>query len=186
MQKACILPRQQVACTPPVQVGWYGSKELAGYNAVADPCQRLLMARAALGHATVNPPTLHHLREAAEADALLILEGRSIAAVQRSGSQWDIRLDEKTGQSTGIQPEQATDSISSVQADVLWVAAGTAVNVLADPVFARLQASCPTHIVGGLPVLDSATLAWPGLPLFLLGRSALLSVGPAAGMHLQL
>ena len=54
-------------------------------------------------------------------------------------------------------------------------------DVMADLLLSHLQAICPTKIVGGYPVLDDSTLAWPGLPLFLLGRSAMLSLGPGAG-----
>ncbi len=66
-------------------------------------------------------------------------------------------------------------------ADILWLATGTAVDVMADPLLSQLQTISPTKVVGGYPVLDEATLAWPGLPLFLLSRSAMLSIGPGAG-----
>lgn len=70
---------------------------------------------------------------------------------------------------------------TSLHADFVWLATGTAMDAMSDPLLSSLQASCPTRIVGGYPALDDSTLAWPGLPLFLLGRSAMLSVGPAAG-----
>lgn len=66
-------------------------------------------------------------------------------------------------------------------ADVTWTATGEAYSALADPVLATLQQACPTRIVGGYPMVDDETLAWPGLPLHLLGRGASLSLGPAAG-----
>lgn len=53
---------------------------------------------------------------------------------------------------------------------------------LSDPLLSQVQATCPTMFVGGYPVLDDGTLAWPGLTLFLLGRTAMLSIGPAAGI----
>jgi hypothetical protein len=176
-------------------VGWYGSKELAGFRAAAEPPQRLRMARAARGHATVNAPTLRRLREAAKSGALLLLEGCSVVAVRRSGRCWTLTLEAaisaeteadkaatgSTGALAACQPDKVSGG-SRLQAEVLWVAAGSAVDVLADPALAQLHGSCPTHVAGGCPVLDDATLAWPGLPLFLLGRSALLSLGPAAGV----
>ena len=189
------------ACSWPVQllvmlqVGWYGSKELAGFRAAANPLQQLRTACGARGHATVNAPTLRRLREAAKSGALLLLEGCNVVAAQRSGSCWNVDLDAavpagreagqaaqgSTGAVTACQPDQVSGFSNQLQAEILWVAAGSVGDVLADLVLAQLQGSCPTHIAGGCPVLDDATLAWPGLPLFLLGRAALLSLGPAAG-----
>lgn len=69
----------------------------------------------------------------------------------------------------------------SVRADALWIACGSAYNMQRDPVLAQLQRQQPTHILGGYPLIDDATLAWPGAPVFLVGRAAMLSVGPCAG-----
>ena len=198
-----------------LQVGWFGSRELAGFRAGHDPVERLRAARSASRPATVDAPTLQRLRAAARSGALTLLEGFHVSAVDRAAGRWRIRLQlagssspEGKGLarpsanateggatvSTCASSQQAcaqdaaqklmdgqADGLEEVFADVLWLATGTAVDVLADPVLRQLQGSCPTRVVGGYPVLDDATLAWPGLPLFLLGRSALLTIGPAAG-----
>ena len=51
-------------------------------------------------------------------------------------------------------------------------------SVLDDPVLARLQQELPTSIVGGYPVLEDSSLAWPGASLFMLGKAALLALEP--------
>ncbi|KAK9904265.1 hypothetical protein WJX75_008055 [Coccomyxa subellipsoidea] len=68
-----------------------------------------------------------------------------------------------------------------INADVLWLATGIAMDGLSDPLLSQVQATCPTMFVGGYPMLDDGTLAWPGMTLFLLGRTVTLSIGPAAG-----
>ena len=72
-------------------------------------------------------------------------------------------------------------SPSELCVDQIWLATGHQTDVEVNPVLAGLQRSHPTRIVGGYPLLDDNTLAWPGTPVFLLGRTALLSMGPAAG-----
>ncbi|EIE22768.1 hypothetical protein COCSUDRAFT_16025, partial [Coccomyxa subellipsoidea C-169] len=142
------------------EVGWFGNKELAPYRANTDHLQRMRMCHTARGSASINATTMTDLHSAVSAGRLQLLEDCEVA----SSSQQGHRLDE------------------CIYADVLWLATGTAVDCLSDPLLSQLQAACPTEIVGGYPVLDDSTLAWPGLPLFLLGRSAMLSIGPAAGM----
>ncbi len=91
----------------------------------------------------------------------------------------------------------APDAEGCLRADVIWLATGGAYDAAADPVLAALQrcAGTATRLLGGYPELArgappgpgltaAAPLpppAWPGLPLFLLGRGALLAVGPGAG-----
>ena len=80
-------------------------------------------------------------------------------------------------------------------ADVVWLATGRCYDALADPVLAGLQACAATasRVLGGYPELARPAApgpkapapppAWPGLPLFVLGRAALLAVGPGAGVR---
>ena len=75
----------------------------------------------------------------------------------------------------------ATGDPVGMLADEIWLATGTAPDAIRDPVLRQLQGASPTRIVGGYCVTDNDTLAWPGLAVHLLGRSASLSLGPAAG-----
>ena len=74
----------------------------------------------------------------------------------------------------------------AVIVEEVWAATGSACDVLGDPVLRRLHQELPTRVVGGYPVLDDDTLAWPGLAMHLLGRSASLCLGPAAGAGARL
>ena len=56
----------------------------------------------------------------------------------------------------------------------------TSYDCLADPVLQAVHQAFPVHVVGGYAAVDDATLAWPGAPLFLLGRPAQLALGPSA------
>lgn len=90
----------------------------------------------------------------------------------------------------------ALDAEGCLRADVVWLATGGAYDAAADPVLAALQrcAATATRLLGGYPELargappgpglataPAPPPAWPGLPLFLLGRGALLALGPGAG-----
>lgn len=82
-------------------------------------------------------------------------------------------------------------------ADVVWLATGRCYDALADPVLTGLQAcaATATRVLGGYPELARPAApgpkapapppAWPGLPLFVLGRAALLAVGPGAGARVS-
>ena len=56
----------------------------------------------------------------------------------------------------------------------------TSYDCLADPVLQAVHRAYPAHVVGGYAAVDDTTLAWPGAPLFLLGRPAQLALGPSA------
>ena len=62
----------------------------------------------------------------------------------------------------------------------IWIACGTAYDVTTIPPLAALQMECPIQNVGGYPVLHRDMLMWNGAPVFLMGRGAQLSLGPAA------
>ena len=93
----------------------------------------------------------------------------------------------------GAAPEQAGQpaaadlaqrqqpAVQQLQADQVWLACGRAYNAAADPVLADLAQQAPTPLTGGYHWLDDESLCWPGAPVFLIGRGALLSVGPSAG-----
>lgn len=78
----------------------------------------------------------------------------------------------------GLAPQQQQQLL---RADEVWLACGSAYNAAADPVLADLARQAPAPLTGGYPWLDDEFLCWPGAPVFLLGRGAMLSVGPSAG-----
>ena len=92
-----------------------------------------------------------------------------------------------------LQSYCACMSGDELAADVVWLATGRCYDALADPALAGLQAcaATATRVLGGYPELGRAVApgpkapaappTWPGLPLFVLGRAALLAIGPGAG-----
>lgn len=66
-------------------------------------------------------------------------------------------------------------------AGLVWLACGAAYDAGTDAVLARLAAEAPTPLTGGYPGLDAEHLCWPGAAVYVLGRGALLGVGPCAG-----
>ena len=76
-------------------------------------------------------------------------------------------------------PQEA--SSDHILADRIWLATGSSPDAMACPLLSSVQEQWPTRILGGYPLLQDTSLAWPGLPLLFIGRMALLSQGPAAG-----
>ncbi|MEI8094958.1 MAG: FAD/NAD(P)-binding protein [Spirochaetales bacterium] len=64
-------------------------------------------------------------------------------------------------------------------ADQVWMCTGSKLDLKTHPLFRDLWKTHPLQLYDGLPVLDSGC-RWPGLPLYLLGLPAGLSVGPTA------
>jgi hypothetical protein len=190
-------------------VGWWGPKRLAGFSSTADPRARLLLARRARPAASLDAPAWAALAAAAAggggAGGLEVLEGVEVCECERaSGGGWALRLRPARGLPAGEAKEAAAaaagaptafrralggapdkpaprDLNSPLAADEVWLACGGAYDASRDPLLAPLHAAAPTRFVAGYPVLDSPTLLWPGVPVFLLGRAARLALGPAAG-----
>ncbi|KAK9846138.1 hypothetical protein WJX84_006300 [Apatococcus fuscideae] len=133
-----------------VDPGWFGGKFMRGFQAQQDPRQRLLAAREAHPHGTINTHTMRALKQAQAAQQIRMWEG------------WE---------------EQDV-----VLADHVWLATGSSPDAMACPFLRNVQEQWPTRILGGYPVLQDTSMAWPGLPLLIIGRMGLLSQGPAAGL----
>lgn len=72
-----------------------------------------------------------------------------------------------------------------LRADQVWLACGSAYDAAGDPVLAELARQAPVPLTGGYPWVDDESLCWPGAPVFLMGRGALLGVGPSAGARVD-
>ena len=88
------------------------------------------------------------------------------------------------GASASEAPSQAAQPPPQQQqmaADRVWLACGRAYSAQGDPVLRQLLQQRPTLLAGGYPWLDDGSLCWPGAAVYVLGRAALLGVGPCAG-----
>jgi hypothetical protein len=66
------------------------------------------------------------------------------------------------------------------RADRVWLATGSEPDVTSHRLTETLCVAHPIPCAAGWPVLDEA-LRWPGTDVHLLGRPAMLALGPAAG-----
>jgi hypothetical protein len=82
---------------------------------------------------------------------------------------------------TATTQQQQPASHQTLRPHLIWLACGASHNAATHPLFAALQPRCPTRIVGGYPVLDQETCLWPGAPVYVVGKDALLAMGPCAG-----
>jgi hypothetical protein len=190
-------------------VGWWGPKRLAGFSSTADPRARLLLARRARPAASLDAPAWAALAAAAAgaggAGGLEVLEGVEVFECARAASgRWALCLRPARGLPAGEAREAEAAAAGALTAfrralgdtpdepvprdlglplavDEVWLACGGAYDASSDPLLAPLRAAAPTRFVAGYPLLDEATLLWPGAPVFFLGRAARLALGPAAG-----
>ncbi|MBL8775184.1 MAG: SidA/IucD/PvdA family monooxygenase [Acidimicrobiales bacterium] len=144
--------------------GWLGPRELNGFTAIADPRARLSACRAARNGGSMPPWMLHRIRSLSAAGAVDVRAPARICGAQRAGIGLDLVLGDET----------------VLHADRVWLATGTDSDVRAHRLTAPLLESHPTPVCDGFPVLDE-TLRWPGTSVHLIGRPAMLTLGPAAG-----
>ncbi|CAD7696764.1 unnamed protein product [Ostreobium quekettii] len=151
--------------------GWCGARRLRAFLALP-PAKRFRAAMAARGSASIPPQCHARLRKLISGGGCRLLERHEVAAARCIGGQWRLMvIDASADRRVDIE----------VVAEKVWTCCGSAVNVGRHGLLAKLQVRCPTALVGGYPVLDDASLCWPGLPLHVLGPGALLALGPLAG-----
>jgi len=153
-----------------VDAGWLGPRHLDAFHAEPDLAARRAMLTAARPFGTMPGFAAKELRRAATS-GLALHEGAEVVGL--------LLVD---GAGAGFSGASATlGDGARVQVDEVWLATGTTVDVLADPLCASLQAMAPIPIHGGLPAID-AGCRWPGTEVFLVGSCAALRVGPAAAI----
>ncbi|MEM9564423.1 MAG: NAD(P)-binding domain-containing protein [Actinomycetota bacterium] len=143
--------------------GWLGPRFLTAFGQDDDPASRLRTALQARGGGTV-PPWMRARLNALVGDGRLALsEDRCIRAadVDQDGA-CVLALDDQT----------------TLVADHVWLATGTTPDLVAARCLADLVADVPA--VGGLPVTDENLRLGPH-PIHVMGRLAILTLGPAAG-----
>ena len=205
-----LMSRRPLLCQPyDCEVGWWGNKRLNAFWNDPNPENRLKSCRQARQQGSVSPAMWATLAEAVADGALLVVESSQIESAMRQGTAWKLSI-AKTAQLQDVHaptPFQRavalhkssssfdggesnsessptaveTSPTSTETTDFIWLACGSAYNAHHHPLLSKLQTQCPTRIVSGYPVLDADTCVWPGAPVYLIGRGALLAVGPSAG-----
>ncbi|MEM8708393.1 MAG: FAD-dependent oxidoreductase [Actinomycetota bacterium] len=142
--------------------GWLGPKYLRDYDLVAAPEDRLAQARAARGGGTMPGWMLTRIRNHAQAGTIRLCEGDPIEVAEAADTT--CRLILRSG--------------SSVEADGIWLATGTTPDLRALRALEPVLPDIAT--VDGLPVPDDG-LRIGRHPIHVMGRLAMLRLGPASG-----
>lgn len=153
--------RQQMFDTDP---GWLGPRCLAGFQRLTsweDRHDRVLAAR---DGGSLPPWMWRRLAQAAVGGRLALHERARVVAAGDRGGRVDLVLGDER----------------HLVADRVWLATGTQPDLGAGNLFEDLCRTHPCPVVGGYPGLGP-DLAWPGVPVHLMGRPAALALGPAAG-----
>jgi hypothetical protein len=145
-------------------LGWLGPRQLDAYHRLRTPEERLRACLVARDGGSVPAWMMRRLRHLeADGSLELVAPGRVCGSRFRDGR---------------IELVLGDESIR--RAHRVWLATDTQPDVTAHRLTAQLLDDHPIPQVGGWPVLDDS-LRWPGTGVHLLGRMAMLALGPAAG-----
>ncbi len=143
--------------------GWLGPKYLKGFAAEADWQRRWELIQQARNGGSMTPAVVTRLRRESRNGRLGIYEECQVVEAAWNQGEWQI----------------ICNNGAEYTCDRIWVATGTKLDVMAEPLFADILEAYPIPIIQGLPVLDEH-LRWPGCELFIMGGLAALQVGPVA------
>lgn len=143
--------------------GWLGPKYLKAFEQETCWVKRWQQIQSARDGGSLTPEMLTRLRSLEQQGSLVLRESCEIVGAVWQTDHWQIRC--KDGQ--------------SLEADRIWLATGSRVNVADERVLDPVMVRHPIPTVQGLPVLDQR-LRWKGCELFVMGGLAALQVGPVA------
>lgn len=197
-------------------VGWWGSKYINGYLDIEDRSIRLRRSREARGQGTISPLLWSRLLRSACTNNINVLEAVNILSAEfTEDCRWKIDLEEtndlgkkisasgrsaKTEFSIQKREMESKDQVqnendcmpsflTNISCDLIWIACGNAFDVEEHPLLHEMYRKVPLETVGGYPCLQDGSFSWGNTPVFLVGRSAMLSAGPAcytmAGMKVS-
>jgi glycine/D-amino acid oxidase-like deaminating enzyme len=144
--------------------GWLGPMYLDGFGRIDDPARRLEACLAARDGGSVTPWMMRRLHDLMATGRLEIVAPARVCASRSAHDGIELVLGDETIR----------------RADRVWLATGTEPDVTAHRITAQLADEHPIPLSAGWPHLD-AQLRWPGTNVHLLGRPAMLRLGPAAG-----
>ena len=175
-------------------VGWWGNKNLNAFWNVDSPEDRLKICRQAKKQgSTISPFLWEELLGAQESGKVDVVQSYQVDACTKKGAQWNLLLKPTHNKYEGLAPFSytfpdvhgaralATTSPTNpeVNVDTIVLACGSAYNIANIPMFSSILPL--TRCVSGYPVIDFEYCVWPSVPVFLIGRSALLAIGPCSG-----
>jgi cation diffusion facilitator CzcD-associated flavoprotein CzcO len=143
--------------------GWSAPKYLKGFQAEPDSQKRWQIIQQARNGGSIPPAMMMVLRRYQRQGQLAIDEQTEITDADWLDHRWQIRC----------------QGGKQLKGDYLWLATGTHLDAMAQPLLQPVLAAHPNVMVNGLPVLDTH-LRWRGCELYLMGGYAGLQVGPVA------
>ncbi|QDZ21676.1 hypothetical protein A3770_06p41940 [Chloropicon primus] len=149
-----------------VDVGWLGKKNMKAFLEEMGPWERLRACRHSAGKSTLSPRAKGTLDRLLQEPAFALLTETVVSTAAWRENKWTI---------------QVNNSCDAISCDQIWVACGRSFDCLSELVVQDLQEVSKARICGAYPLLDSATLAWPGIPnVMFMGTTAALALGPSA------
>lgn len=149
-----------------VDIGWLGKKNMKAFLEEMGPGERLMAYRHSVGKSTLSPWSKGTLDRLQQDPAFALLTETLVSTAAWKENKWTIHVNNRS------------DAISC---DQIWVACGRSFDCLSELVVQDLQEVSKARICGAYPLLDSATLAWPGIPnVMFMGTTAALALGPSA------
>lgn len=144
--------------------GWLGPRHLDGYQRIDTPTDRLAACLAARDGGSLPTWMTRRIRTHHDGGTLDVTAPARVCGSQGTADGIELILGDET----------------TVRAERVWLATGTEPDVTANRITARLLEDHPIPLAAGWPCLDSQ-LRWPGTNVHLVGRPAMLALGPAAG-----
>ena len=143
--------------------GWLGPKYLKGFETNKNWAERSEIVKNARNGGSLTPAIMSQLRQAEKAGKLFFSENCEVQQATWQDNHWLVTCHDR----------------QQLEFDRIWLATGAQLHTSNEPLLSELQATYPTEIVGGLPVLEDH-LRWPGSQVFVMGGLAALRVGPTA------
>ncbi|PSB26528.1 FAD/NAD(P)-binding protein [Chlorogloea sp. CCALA 695] len=143
--------------------GWLGPKYLKGFRAQNDWEKRWELIQQARDGGSMTPAMMTQLRRLMRNNQLNIYQQCQIVKAMWQANSWRVYCHDGT----------------EYECDRIWLATGTRLNIMEQPLLAEILDAYPLSVVNGLPVLDEY-LRWRGCELFVMGGLAGLQVGPVA------
>ena len=143
--------------------GWLGPKYLKGFRAQNDWEKRWELIQQARDGGSMTPTMMTQLRRLMRNNKLNIYQQCQIVKAMWQANSWRVYCNNGT----------------EYKCDCIWLATGTRLNIMEQPLLAEILDAYPLSVVNGLPVLDEY-LRWRGCELFVMGGLAGLQVGPVA------
>lgn len=175
-----------------VDVGWQGPKMMVPFRAQTDHATRLATCRAARGQATIHWPLWKELVDKVTNGVVTVIEGFTVDSFQQTDGHVELTVSPTSGlyqarerpssMERAVKRAAEVEQATALPGDEVWLACGH--SHVPEPFLKSLLPddwATPNLFAGGYPRCDDSTCVLPGMPVYVAGASALLSVGPTAG-----